>query len=173
MKFDGIGRKIAESEPYYDGQGATQWNTILYDEYSIPIKATAFTGKIVETKYTANTVTTTETNAHNRFKKQTFDALKNIISTEDKGSTIIFKYNAAGENIEAKYDTNIVTTKYDTWSRKIEFHDLSNGTYRYVYNNGFGLLTKEISPKGEKQYTYNDKGQLISQREISSDGTYQ
>ena len=168
VHYDALGRKIKESEAYLDDASASQWNTIEYDEYSRPIKATAFTGKIVETKYTKNTVTVTETNANNRFKKQTFDALGNITSTEDKGGIIEFKYNAAGEVIEAKYGTNIVTTKYDAWGRKIEYHDPSNGLYKYEYRHGFGLLTKEISPKGFKEYTYNDKGQLISQKEKSN-----
>ena len=170
-EYDALGRKVRESEPYFEGQGASQWNTIEYDEYSRPVKAIAFTGKIVETAYTKNTVTTTETNANGRFKKQTFDAIGNVISTEDKGGTIFFKYNAAGEQIEAKYGTNIVTTSYDAWGRKIEFFDPSNGRYRYEYNHGLGLLTKTISPKGEKSYTYNDKAQLISQREQSTDGS--
>ena len=168
LHYDALGRKIKESEAYLDDASASQWNTIEYDEYSRPIKATAFTGKIVETKYTKNTVTVTETNANNRFKKQTFDVLGNITSTEDKGGIIEFKYNAAGEVIEAKYGTNIVTTKYDAWGRKIEYHDPSNGLYKYEYHHGFGLLTKEISPKGFKEYTYNDKGQLISQKEKSN-----
>ncbi|WP_260394441.1 polymorphic toxin type 23 domain-containing protein [Riemerella anatipestifer] len=168
--FDGLGRKTNESEPYFDHQSPTQWNTIEYDEYSRPIKATAFTGKIVTTQYTQNTVTTTETNANNRFKKQTFDALGNISTSADKGGTITFKYNAAGEQIEVKYGTNTVTTKYDAWGRKIEFNDPSNGIYRYEYN-GFGQNTKTISPKGTKTYTYNTKGQLVSQRELSNDNT--
>ena len=168
VHYDALGRKIKESEAYLNDASASQWNTIEYDEYSRPIKATAFTGKIVETKYTKNTVTATETNANNRFKKQTFDALGNITSTEDKGGIIEFKYNATGEVIEAKYGTNIVTTKYDAWGRKIEYHDPSNGLYKYEYHHGFGLLTKEISPKGFKEYTYNDKGQLISQKEKSN-----
>ena len=170
-EYDALGRKVRESEPYFEGQGASQWNTIEYDEYSRPVKAIAFTGKIVETAYTKNTVTTTETNANGRFKKQTFDAIGNVISTEDKGGTIFFKYNASGEQIEAKYGTNIVTTSYDAWGRKIEFFDPSNGRYRYEYNHGLGLLTKTISPKGKKSYTYNDKAQLISQKEVSTDGS--
>ena len=168
VHYDALGRKVKESEPYYEGESASQWNTIVYDEYSRPKKATAFTGKIVETEYTKNTVKATETNANGRFKKQTFDALGNITSTEDKGGIIEFKYNAAGETIEAKYGSNVVTTNYDAWGRKIEFHDPSNGLYRYEYHHGFGLLTKEISPKGFKEYTYNDKGQLISQKEKSN-----
>lgn len=73
--YDVLGRKIKESEPYFEGEGVSQWNTIEYDEYSRPIKATAFTGKIVETEYTGNSVKITETNANGRFKKQVFDPI--------------------------------------------------------------------------------------------------
>ncbi|QCX53038.1 RHS repeat-associated core domain-containing protein [Elizabethkingia sp. JS20170427COW] len=171
IQFDILGRKIRESEPYTEGQSPNQWNIIEYDDYSRPKKATSFTGKIVENTYAGRVTTVTETNANSRFKKQTTDPLGNINSTEDKGGIIYFKYNAAGQNTEAKYDTNIVTTKYDNWGRKSEFYDPSNGLYQYEYNDGFGQLTKEISPKGYKQYTYNNTGQLITQREVTTDGT--
>ncbi|MGH1519542.1 RHS repeat-associated core domain-containing protein [Chryseobacterium sp. JK1] len=39
--------------------------------------------------------------------------------------------------------------------------------YKYEYN-GFGQPKKTISPKGTKEYTYNNVGQLISQKEIST-----
>lgn len=171
VQYDILGRKTAESEPYITGQTPTQWNRIQYDDYSRPIKATAFTGKVVETIYEGRTVTTKETNADHRFRKQTSDALGNVITSEDKGGVIHFRYNAANQNIEARYDTNIVTTKYDNWGRKAEFNDPSNGTYRYEYKDGFGKITKEISPKGYKEYRYNGAGQLITQIEKSNDGS--
>jgi YD repeat-containing protein len=168
-QYDAIGRKIKDSEPYFEGSGASKWNTVEYDEYSRPKKATSFTGKILETTYSGRTATVTETNATGRFKKQTVDAVGYIISTEDKGGVINFKYNAAGENTEAKYDTNVVTNTYDAWGRKTEFYDPSNGKYTYEYNDGFGKLTKETSPStGYKQYSYNNKGQLVTQTEYLS-----
>lgn len=168
-QYDAIGRKIKDSEPYFEGSGASKWNTVEYDDYSRPKKATSFTGKIAETTYSGRTATVTETNATGRFKKQTLDAIGNVTSTTDKGGTIEFKYNAAGENTEAKYDTNVVTNAYDAWGRKTEFYDPSNGKYTYEYNDGFGKLTKETSPSlGYKQYDYNNKGQLVTQTEYLS-----
>jgi hypothetical protein len=53
--------------------------------------------------------------------------------------------------------------------RKTEFYDPSNGKYTYEYNDGFGKLTKETSPStGYKQYSYNNKGQLVTQTEYLS-----
>ncbi|MCB4234345.1 hypothetical protein LDL59_02340 [Kaistella anthropi] len=146
-----------------------QWNTIEYDLLSRPVKAVSFTGKIMETSYHGRTVIATETNAHNRFKKQTADPVGNIISTEDLGGTISFKFNAAGENIEANYEGNIVKTSYDAWGNKVRFEDPSNGTYKYEYNGFMGALSKAISPKGEKNYRYNSLGQLVSQSEASTE----
>ena len=166
-KFDALGRKIATSEPYTGGT-PTQWNSIEYDEFSRPVKATAFTGKIVTTAYNGRTTTVTETNANNRFKKQTTDAVGNIISTEDLGGTIHFSYNAAGENTEANYEGNSVKTSYDVWGNKIRFEDPSNGIYFYEYEGFMGAISKTISPKGEKTYEYNGKGQLVRQKEKST-----
>ncbi len=167
--FDPLGRKSGESEPY-SGSSPAHWNTISYDEYSRPVKASGFTGKIVETSYNGRTVTITETNANNRFKKQTADPLGNIISSEDLGGTITFKYNAAGENTEANYEGNIVKTTYDIWGNKARFEDPSNGIYEYEYNGFMGAISKTKSPKGEKTYTYNNKGQLQTQTEKTTSG---
>ncbi|WP_370899703.1 RHS repeat-associated core domain-containing protein [Chryseobacterium gossypii] len=170
-EFDVLGRKIKESEPYFEGQSPSQWNTIVYDDSVFPAKvtATAFNGKQTETAVSGLTTTVKEINGNVRTYTKTVDALGNTISTTDKGGTITYSYNAAGEQIQAKYEQNTVSTGYDSWGRKSQFNDPSNGLYKYEYN-GLGQPTKIISPKGTKQYTYNNLGQLISQTELSSDG---
>lgn len=170
VQFDVLGRKIKESEPYLEGTSASKWNVTDYDDYSRPIKITQYTGKITTSSYSGRTVTATETNANNRFKTQVFDAIGNVTSTTDKGGTIEFKYNAAGENIQSKFDKNIVTTQYDKWGRKSLFNDPSNGIYQYEYN-GYGQLIHTTSPKGHKYYNYDEYGRLYNQTETSNDGT--
>ncbi|SHF33884.1 FG-GAP-like repeat-containing protein [Chryseobacterium takakiae] len=167
-QFDGIGRKIKESEPYFEGQNVSQWNAFVYDDtvYPAKITATAFNGKQTTTTVSGLTTTIKEINGYARTTSKTADALGNIISTTDKGGTIQFSYNAAGEQIQAKYAENAVTTKYDSWGRKVEFNDPSNGVYTYKYDP-FGRLKLTASPKGIKDFTYNDYGQLVSQYEFS------
>ncbi len=169
FSYDLIGRKIAEREPFYDG-GPLQWNLTAYDDTTYPAKitSTSFTGKKIETNVSGFTTTMKEANPsdYGRINTKTVDALGNVISTTDKGGTINFLYNAAGEQIQAKYAENIVTTKYDTWGRKSEFNDPSNGIYQYEYD-GFGQAKKIISPKGTKEFIYNNSGQLITQKELS------
>jgi YD repeat-containing protein len=164
-----LGRKVSESEPYFEGQSPSQWNTIAYDDTVYPAKvtATAFNGKQTESKITGSTTTVKELNGYARTTTKTTDALGNVVSTTDKGGTIQFSYNAAGQQIKAKYGENSVVTKYDAWGRKSEFNDPSNGVYQYEYD-GFGRAKKTISPKGTKEYTYNNYGQLVSQKEFST-----
>jgi RHS repeat-associated protein len=169
VQFDLLGRKIKESEPYFEGQSASQWNTIAYDDSVYPTKVTttAFTGKQTTTTISGLTTTIKEVNGNGRTTTKTVDALGNVVSTTDKGGTITFAYNAAGQQTQAKYGENTVATKYDVWGRKSEFNDPSNGIYTYEFN-GFGQPKKTISPKGTKEYTYNSLGQLISQQEFST-----
>lgn len=183
IRYDELGRKLGESEPYF-GNAVTNfptnltydvdvkvsgWNIIKYNDNAYPtkIKTISFNNKQSETYISGNTTTVRELNGYGRTTSKTADALGNIISTTDKGGTIQFTYNAAGEQTQAKYAENAVTTKYDSWGRKSEFNDPSNGVYKYEYD-AFGRAKKTISPKGQKEYTYNSFGQLISQKEFST-----
>ncbi|WP_082129181.1 RHS repeat-associated core domain-containing protein [Chryseobacterium gallinarum] len=168
--YDALGRKVSESEPTLspDGLGGP-WNLIAYDDTVFPTKvtATSYKGLKLETTVSGLTTTIRELNGYQRTNSKTADAIGNVISSTDKGGTIQFSYNAAGEQVKAQYAENSVTTKYDSWGRKSEFNDPSNGTYKYEYD-GFGQPKKIISPKGTKEYTYNNLGQLISQKELST-----
>ncbi|SHG96286.1 RHS repeat-associated core domain-containing protein [Chryseobacterium oranimense] len=180
-QYDVLGRKTKESEPYFEGGNISQWNVIAYNDTFYPAKITAtalatlnnvgeissFLGKQIETVTSGNTISVTEVNGYARTNSKTTDALNNVISSTDKGGTVNFSYNAAGEQIKAQYAENIVTTKYDSWGRKSEFNDPSNGLYKYEYDP-FGQTKKIISPKGTKEYIYNNLGQLISHAEIST-----
>ncbi|MCQ9642137.1 FG-GAP-like repeat-containing protein, partial [Chryseobacterium sp. WG14] len=99
-QYDVLGRKIKESEPFFEGQGVDQWNTIEYDDSVFPAKttATSFNGKKMETTVSGNTTTVKEVNPadYGRTNSKTTDALGNIVSTTDKGGAIQFFYNAAG-----------------------------------------------------------------------------
>ena len=186
-KYDVLNRKIAESDPYFEGTAEANltWNVFEYDDTVFPAKVTStslakinatnniisFAGKQIETTLLGRTSTIKELNGYGRTFSKTTDAVGNIISSTDKGGTVTFTYNAAGQNTSAIYGQNIVTTKYDDWGRKVEFYDPSNGKYTFAYD-GFGQLTQENSPKGEKKYTYNDFGQLTKQEEkTTKDGT--
>lgn len=181
VKYDAIGRQIAESEPYITPYGvnaeesnidSSTWNSVTYDDSVFPPKVTAQAfnnGKKIETTVSGNTVTVKEINGYGRTTSKTTDALGNVSSSTDAGGTITFTYNALGQNLTATYEGNVVKTSYDVWSRKSEFNDPANGIYKYEYT-GFGDIKKETSPKGNKQYTYKPNGLLETITEISNDG---
>ena len=184
--YDKLGRKIRETEPYLDQAteelpSNIQWNVNIYDDTVYPTKVTttglakvdnqgliiSFIGKKMESFISGNITSVKEVNGYGRVNTKTTDALGNVVTATDKGGSITFSYNASGEQVKAQYAENIVTTKYDSWGRKSEFYDPSNGLYKYEYN-GFGLPKKTVSPKGTKEYAYNNLGQLISQKEVST-----
>ncbi|MDE5483453.1 MULTISPECIES: RHS repeat-associated core domain-containing protein [Elizabethkingia] len=166
--YDVFGRKTGVSEPYFEGD-VPKWNTFSYDDSVFPsiVTAVSFNGKELKTTISGRATIVEELNGYKRITKKVTDALENIISSEDKGGVINFSYNAAGEQISAKYGNNTVTTQYDVWGRKSYFHDPSNGIYTYEYN-GFGQVKEEVSPRGYKEYSYNSKGQLVSLIEKSN-----
>jgi RHS repeat-associated protein len=171
IQYDAIGREIRESEPYFEGE-SQKWNTITYNDAVYPaiVSATSFTGKKMTTTVNRMTTIIKEDNGYGRTTSQETDALGNVIRSTDPGGSITFAYNAANQQISAAYGSNIVTTKYDNWGRRSEFHDPSNGLYKYFYDV-FGNSTGVESPKGKKEYIYNSKGQLISQKETANDGS--
>lgn len=167
--YDVLGRKTRESEPVLSGNLPTQWNRISYDDSVFPpvATATAFNGMVVKTTVSGRVTIVEELNGNMRVTKKTTDPIGNVISSEDKGGVVNFSFNAIGEQVAAQYGTNVVTTGYDVWGRKSEFYDPSNGLYKYEYN-GLGQIQKEISPRGYKEYFYNDKGQLVNEIEKSN-----
>ena len=167
-RYDTLGRKISETEPYLNNE-EPKWNNISYDDSVFPavVTTTAFNGKTIKTTISGRTIILEELNGYKRITKKTTDALGNVVSSEDKGGIINFTFNAAGEQLTAQYGSNVVTTKYDVWGRKSEFYDRSNGLYKYEYN-GLGQIKKEVSPRGYKEYFYNDKGQLVDETEKSN-----
>ncbi|WP_291066660.1 MULTISPECIES: RHS repeat domain-containing protein [unclassified Empedobacter] len=171
IQYDAIGRKIKESEPYFEGE-SQKWNTLTYNDAVFPteVSAISFSDKKMTTKVVGMVTTVKEDNGYGRTTSQETDALGNVIRATDAGGSISFTYNPVGQQLSATYGSNVVTTKYDNWGRKSEFHDPSNGTYRYTYD-ALGNLIYFDSPKGRKSYSYNTKGQLIKQIETAKDGS--
>ncbi|WHF51960.1 RHS repeat-associated core domain-containing protein [Chryseobacterium gotjawalense] len=176
-RYDGLGRKTYESEPYFStispNYGGLSGNTISYDDTVFPTKVTVQTansGKKIETSISGRTTTIVEKNGYGRTYIKATDAIGNLILSTDPGGTITYTYNAAGQQTKAQYAENAVTTSYDEWGRKSEFYDPANGKYEYKYTN-FGEIKEETSRKGYKQYLYKPNGLLDQIIEKSKDGT--
>ncbi len=156
-EYDYLGKKIRDSEPYFSTGSPTQWTTYEYDDYSRPIKTTAFTGKVINTTYTGLTV---NVNDGTMVKEKTNNANGLVISaTDSPGGTITYKYDARGNLLISDYAGVTIEMQYDNWGRKKKLIDSSAGTYDYLYN-AFGETISESTPKGITTYDIDAVGKV-------------
>ncbi|MFA9189390.1 FG-GAP-like repeat-containing protein [Flavobacterium magnesitis] len=152
--YDGLGRKLKESEPYFSSP--SKWTEYEYDYLMRPTKVTAPTGRIQTLSYAGLTSTSVD---DGKTTTATVDALGNKVQTTDPGGTINFTYYANGQLKESNYDGHKVTITIDGWGNKIAMNDPNAGTYTYAYD-AFGQITNETTPKGTTTNTYDDDGKL-------------
>ncbi len=152
--YDGLGRKLKESEPYFSSPG--KWTMYEYDYLSRPTKVTASTGRIQTLSYSGLTTTS---NDDGKTTTATVDALGNKVQTTDPGGTINFTYYANGQLKESDYEGHKVSITIDGWGNKTAMNDPNAGTYTYAYD-AFGQITNETTPKGTTTNTYDDDGKL-------------
>ncbi len=161
-KFDRIAR---ESEPHF-GSGASQWNTTTYDFYGRVKTQTTYTGKTSNYTYSGLSVTVDD---GTKTTTTTTDAMGNVVRVDDPGGSIRYTYFGNGNLKTVSYQGTTQTIQQDGWGRKTKLIDPSAGTYTYEYN-GFGEVTKEVTPKGTTTYLYESDGR-IRQTKIVGDNT--
>ncbi len=161
-EYDIYGRKIKQSEPYFDGGAATLWNAIEYDQLDRPILQTMYNGKVITTCYQGLTVTV-EDDEQKTTKR--LDAMGNTVYHKDFGGTINYSYYANGTLKEANYDNIKIKVEQDGWGNKTKLDDPSAGIYQYEYD-ALGRKLKEITPKGETIYVYDEFGKLLYENTV-------
>jgi RHS repeat-associated protein len=161
--YDGLGRKQKESEPYFTSP--SKWTSYEYDYLQRPTKVTTSTGRIQTLSYTGLTTTSID---DVKTTTATVDALGNKVQTTDEGGTINFTYYANGQLKESNYEEHKVSISIDGWGNKTAMNDPNAGNYTYAYD-AFGQITKETTPKGSTDTTYDSFGRLLKKK-ISGDG---
>ena len=157
--YDIFGKKIKESEPYFEGSSATQWNKYEYDALDRVIEQQLYTGKTITTCYEGMTVTVEDGTLKS---SKTLDAMGNVIKHADKGGEILYDYYPNGTLKTANYDGSIISVEQDGWGNKTKLDDPSAGIYTYEYDVVGRLLT-ETTPKGQTEYTYDNYGKLLTE----------
>ncbi|MGB2128671.1 MAG: FG-GAP-like repeat-containing protein, partial [Flavicella sp.] len=155
FEYDAIGRKVRESEPYFDSP--KHWNQWAYDHYGRLQSQSSFTGRVVTSEYEGLQTTVDD---GDKSVTSIQDALGNVTQITDPGGTLQYVYHANGSLKETVYGDHVVSTEIDGWGRKIKLSDPSAGIYTYGYN-GFGEITAETTPLGETTFTYDATGKLI------------
>ncbi|WP_347066847.1 FG-GAP-like repeat-containing protein [Flavobacterium sp. WV_118_3] len=165
--YDILGRKIKSSEPYI-GSAPSQWNEVTFDPYDRLVKSIAATGKTQTITYSGLT-----TRVYDGLKTEsiTKNAANNVISKTDdisSNNAINQQYFANGGLKQVNYGDSSITIEQDGWGRKTQLKDPSAGTYQYSYNS-LGAITKETTPNGVIDYTYDQFGRLETKQISSTD----
>lgn len=166
IEYDLFGKKIRESEPYFEGESKL-WNITEYDALDRIRSYTESNGKITTTYYEGLGVTVDD-----GYKKTSklYNSAGQIIKHTDKGGSILYDYYPNGTLKSANYDGIVISVVQDGWGNKIEMNDPSAGKYTYKYN-ALGNILEEISPKGKTVYAYDRFYKLIKEDVTSDDNS--
>ncbi len=155
--YDVYGNIIKKSEPYFEGETASLWNETIYDELDRPITKKDYTGKTTSICYNGLNVTVDD--GYQKYTRK-LNALGQTVYHKDQGGEITYQYYANGALKRSNYDGIVIKIEQDGWGNKTKMEDPSAGTYLYEYD-AFGRMTKEMTPKGENYYIYDDYGKLL------------
>ncbi|MFK8299019.1 FG-GAP-like repeat-containing protein, partial [Capnocytophaga cynodegmi] len=166
-QYNGQGREIKRSLPYFRGSSTRGWITTSYDRYGRVIRITQPAGKSSQISYSGLTTTVN-------------DGTKNVITTrnasgqtvkqQDPGGVITYTYFGNGNLKTADYQGAVQRITQDGWGRKTSLNDPSAGNYTYSYD-AWDRITRETTPKGTTNYTYETGSDRIKQKHITGSGT--
>lgn len=157
--YDIYGKKIKESEPYFQDNPNILWNEYEYDALDRVVEQKLHTDKIITTCYEGMTVTVED---GEQKTSKTLDAMGNVIRHKDMGGEILYSYYPNGTLEEAEYDGITIYVQQDGWGNKTRLEDPSAGTYSYSYDS-LGRILTEVTPKGQTTYTYDSFGKLLTE----------
>lgn len=179
--YDELGRAQKTSLPF-KGENPTYWNTYEYDSYDRIKVLNYASGK--KDIYTYGKLQT-RSDIDGIATIKTYDVSGEVVSIEDAGGTIIYKYRPDGQPISIIAPGDIETSfEYDKYGRQTVIHDPSAGSKRFefdaagninketdargkvtkiVYDSYNRLIEKEVVDELTTTYTYNDDGLLKSE----------
>lgn len=164
IEYDFLGRKVKESEPYFDSSPTSSTgnfskvNTVIYDYLSRPESQSFFNNKQISISYNGLSSTT---NDGTKTITTTNDANGNKIEQTTNGELLKFTYYANGSLKETIYGNHAIVMQYDGWGRQIYMKDpsVSSIPYTNTYTN-FGEVLTATTPTGTTTIKYTPKGKI-------------
>jgi RHS repeat-associated protein len=164
VEYDFLGRKVKESEPYFDSSPTSSTgnfskvNTVIYDYLSRPESQSFFNNKQISISYNGLSSTT---NDGTKSITTTNDANGNKIEQTTNGELLKFNYYANGNLKETIYGNHTIVMQYDGWGRQIYMKDpsVSSIPYTNTYTN-FGEVLTATTPTGTTTIKYTPKGKI-------------
>ncbi|QFU06943.1 tRNA3(Ser)-specific nuclease WapA precursor (plasmid) [Pseudoalteromonas sp. THAF3] len=176
-QYDALGRKVFESQPYYNGHSKYGVSYSEFDALGRPkSKVTQRSCGGMTTSYAYAGLTTDievkdECNSKLITMSRTYNTRDQLIETKDAEDGITrYAYNGQGLPIviqDAK--NNHITAKYNAFGRKTDVNDPNQGKSTFAYN-GFGELQKEThSTDTSIIYTVDNLGRVIQRSATGED----
>lgn len=166
-QYDGNGRVLQTSRPYYTSSGTPHWTSFTYDDLGRVTQAT-----FPDTSHTAygfNALVTTVTNNLSQTTTTTKNAQGLTASVQDAAShTTSYVYDAFG-NLLTVTDpaSNVITNAYDIRGNKVSSTDPDLGSWTYAYDV-LGELTSQTDAKSQTtSLTYDLLGRPLTRTESS------
>ncbi len=177
IEYDSLGRVQRKSVPYYQGSEPEGWTTLTYDILGRVVSTVHPDGSSQSTDY--NGFVTTYTNAKGQVKKETHNALGELVSVEDNlGTKVYYGYDAQGNLETTRHDNGtsgqgddiVIAMEYDLLGRKTSMNDPDKGVWTYQYN-AFGELETQTNAKGQTStILYDGLGRKVSREDRLAGG---
>jgi YD repeat-containing protein len=159
-EYDGLGRMVRQSRPYFDNQTPSHFSTTIYqDMTSRPWRATSDEGTAVDYRY-GDTWTSRSVVGTGRVQK-TYSWFSGLAFEQREGTSnnyaVVKKRYDAAQRLTATIDDkgNRTTVAYDSRDRKIRQDDPDMGVWEYGYNS-FGELAWQKDAKGQETSNTHD-----------------
>lgn len=162
-KFDKQGNLATSTSPFLTGSSSIITTTNSYDVYN---RLTNVTNGISTTTYSyaanAGKITTT-TVSPAQTTSQIVDASGKVISSTDKGGTLLFSFYSSGLPKNTTLGTStLVKIEYDQYGNQTKLIDADAGTTVYEYNAYKQLISQTDANNKTYQLQYDVLGRQIS-----------
>ena len=168
--YDDYGNLKQESMPYYQDDEKL-YVTYVYDKYNRLVETLYPNGMIKQNKYDGDlrTISMTGSDGKIQSKKDTYNVMDWIVSSEDDEENVIsYDYNSVGliESVQLGDDpkSRIIIT-YDNCGNRKTMSDPNYGLVSYEYD-AMGNLKRFVNQKGgEMIFKYDAMGRLVERVE--------
>ena len=162
--YDNRGRLIKESSPYITKNSPllSSWRIIEYDNFDRPVRVIDPDGRIIETQYGGNKVTTF---SNGTIVTRHYNSLGDIVKVDDAAGSTIFNLGADGQPQSISAPGGYFTISYDEYRRRVKMVDPSSGTTTFTYDENGNLLCQTMGNAKSVSYKYdelNRKTRMVS-----------
>ncbi|RCW31946.1 RHS repeat-associated core domain-containing protein, partial [Marinilabilia salmonicolor] len=158
-QYDNYGRVEKTSLPF-TGSSPSHWDSYSYNNYDQITSVTEASGRTTSYNYSGNSVSTSENGITTT---RTYDALGNLINSEDPGGTITYNLRPDGQPLSIIAPGGATTSfTYDNYGRQKTIDDPSAGLVAFSYD-GSGNLKEQTDADGRvTTMLYDDYGRVTS-----------